>query len=82
MDATLTLVVGAVVALQALQTIQIVILRRDVRRTLFPPPPPRQPNVPPWVGMRTCLCGHSPTDHYGDRGCELCPCRGYMPREV
>lgn len=34
---TLTFVVGAMVVLQALQTIQIIILRRDVRRTIYPP---------------------------------------------
>lgn len=43
MDATLAIVIGAAVALQALQTAQIAILRRDVRRTLYPPPPPPPP---------------------------------------
>jgi hypothetical protein len=37
---TLTFVLGAAVALQSLQTLQIAILRRDVRRSMRPPPPP------------------------------------------
>lgn len=56
MDA-LTLVVSAAVALQALQTAQIVILRRDVRdvrRTLYPPP------IQGSQGARCAVCGSTP----------------------
>jgi hypothetical protein len=40
---TLTIVVGGAVALQVLQTIQIAIVGREVKRSLRPPPPPAQP---------------------------------------
>lgn len=46
------IVIGAAVALQALQTAQIAILRRDVRRTLYPPPPPDD---------RCAVCGETLT---------------------
>lgn len=42
----LAIVVGGAVALQALQTIQVAILGRDVRRSLRPPPPPPKPPPP------------------------------------
>ena len=55
MDVELMIVIGAAVALQALQTAQIAILRRDVRRTLYPPPPP-----PPELD-RCVVCGETLT---------------------
>jgi hypothetical protein len=45
---TLTIVIGGAVALHVLQTIQVAILGRDVRRSLRPPPPPTAP--PPLGG--------------------------------
>lgn len=39
MGDAVTLVLGSLVALQTLQTIQVAILRRDVRNSLRPPPP-------------------------------------------
>lgn len=60
---TLTLVVSAVVALQAMQTFQVSILRRDVRRTLSPPP-----------NSRCVICGEA----FG-RVCAACATRGGPP---
>lgn len=69
---SLTFVVGAAVAMQALQTFQIVVLRRHVQRSLRPPPPSRNEWQldPPTsderaaelersnVGGELCLCSH------------------------
>ncbi len=86
------MVIGAVVLLQALQTAQVAILRRDVKRSLRPPPPLATMPELRTRDLTCAICDHFELEHMTERrspfnalswACDVqgCNCAGFRRQQ-